>query len=556
MKRMQRCKAVLLAAVAAATTLSAMPIGAADDDVYYYDEETGITYNMTDDWLHVENGVVVDEAGNPVWMTGVNWFGYNVGSQVFDGVWSQNMHEMLNLIADKGFNLLRVPMSTEILLQWMNGDPDPATPKVNQYENPELTLEGIEGGTIMYSFDIWNKAVGWCRQNGIKIMIDIHSAEMASAGHQVSLWYTDKFSTEDWLTALHWFADYYKNDDTVIAIDLKNEPHGKADVPDLMARWDDTTDPQNWKYAAEQGAEAVLSANPNLLVMVEGVEVYPKEGYDWSAPQIDWTTMTEFYHGAWWGGNLRGVREYPIDLGEHQDQLVYSPHDYGPLVWNQTWFDKDFTTQTLLDDYWYDTWAYIGEENIAPLLIGEWGGFIDETHDADGKNKKWMTLLRDYMIEQRIHHTFWCFNENSGDTGGLVYDNFGKWDEEKYALVLPSLWQDEDGVFISLDHEVALGANGQSLNSYYGGSTPGTVPAETTTTSTAKTGLCGDVDGNGEVSIADVVLLNRYLAEDTAITVSAEGLANAETNDDGVVNSQDTSAVLRYLAKLQDQVHT
>lgn len=556
MKRMQRCKAVLLAAVAAATTLSAMPIGAADDDVYYYDEETGITYNMTDDWLHVENGVVVDEAGNPVWMTGVNWFGYNVGSQVFDGVWSQNMHEMLNLIADKGFNLLRVPMSTEILLQWMNGDPDPATPKVNQYENPELTLEGIEGGTIMYSFDIWNKAVGWCRQNGIKIMIDIHSAETASAGHQVSLWYTDKFSTEDWLTALHWFADYYKNDDTVIAIDLKNEPHGKADVPDLMARWDDTTDPQNWKYAAEQGAEAVLSANPNLLVMVEGVEVYPKEGYDWSAPQIDWTTMTEFYHGAWWGGNLRGVREYPIDLGEHQDQLVYSPHDYGPLVWNQTWFDKDFTTQTLLDDYWYDTWAYIGEENIAPLLIGEWGGFIDETHDADGKNKKWMTLLRDYMIEQRIHHTFWCFNENSGDTGGLVYDNFGKWDEEKYALVLPSLWQDEDGVFISLDHEVALGANGQSLNSYYGGSTPGTVPAETTTTSTAKTGLCGDVDGNGEVSIADVVLLNRYLAEDTAITVSAEGLANAETNDDGVVNSQDTSAVLRYLAKLQDQVHT
>lgn len=36
-----------------------------------------------------------------------------------------------------------------------------------------------------------------------------------------------------------------------------------------------------------------------------------------------------------------------------------------------------------------------------------------------------MTYLRDFMIENRIHHTFWCFNENSGDTGGLVYDNFG-----------------------------------------------------------------------------------------------------------------------------------
>lgn len=78
-----------------------------------------------DDWLHVdENAQIVDMDGNPVWLTGCNWFGYNVGSQVFDGVWSQNMHKMLNEIADHGFNLLRVPMSTEILLQWKNGDPD------------------------------------------------------------------------------------------------------------------------------------------------------------------------------------------------------------------------------------------------------------------------------------------------------------------------------------------------------------------------------------------------------------------------------------------------
>jgi len=80
-----------------------------------------------DDWLHVnDNAEIVDMNGNPVWLTGCNWFGFNVGSQVFDGVWSQNMHSMLTQIADHGFNLLRVPMSTEILLQWKNGDPDPA----------------------------------------------------------------------------------------------------------------------------------------------------------------------------------------------------------------------------------------------------------------------------------------------------------------------------------------------------------------------------------------------------------------------------------------------
>ena len=66
-----------------------------------------------DDWLHVnDNAEIVDRNGNPVWLTGCNWFGYNVGSQVFDGVWSQNMHEMLTQIADHGFNLLRIPVST------------------------------------------------------------------------------------------------------------------------------------------------------------------------------------------------------------------------------------------------------------------------------------------------------------------------------------------------------------------------------------------------------------------------------------------------------------
>ena len=61
------------------------------------------------------------------------------------------------------------------------------------------------------------------------------------------------------------------------------------------------------------------------------------------------------------GSNLRGVKDYPIELGsaERNSQIVYSPHDYGPSVWPQSWFQKDFTTQSLLDDYWYDTWAYI-----------------------------------------------------------------------------------------------------------------------------------------------------------------------------------------------------
>ncbi len=532
MKRCLIAKGVI-AALTAITVLSAsaasvVPSAAVPDEYH-------------DDWLHVnENAEIVDMNGNPVWLTGCNWFGYNVGSQVFDGVWSQNMHEMLKQIADRGFNLLRVPMSTQLLLQWKNNEPDPATPKVNEWTNPELTVEGKVGGTVKYSYDIWKQAVEWCRELGIKIMIDIHSAETASAGHQVSLWYTDKYSTEDWFEALEWLADTYKDDDTLIAIDLKNEPHGKADVPAQMAKWDDSEDPNNWKYAAECAANKVLDINPNLLVMVEGIEVYPKEGYDWTAPAIDWSTNTTYYYGAWWGGNFRGAKENPIDLGKYQSQLVYSPHDYGPLVYEQSWFHDGFTQQSIMDEYWYDNWFYLLDEKKAPLLMGEWGGFIDEQHDPDGANTKWLTYLRDLMIDNRIHHTFWCFNENSGDTGGLVYDNFGKWDEDKYALVKPALWQNDEGKFISLDHKTAIGTNGISLGEYYSAS-PSTEP-ETDVTG-ADNVLRGDVNSDKAVNVFDSAALRKHiLGADNEINAK-----NSDFNGDGSVDLSDLIALNSFL---------
>ena len=107
-----------------------------------------------------------------------------------------------------------------------------------------------------------------------------------------------------------------------------------------------------------------------------------------------------------------------------------------------------------MKEYWYDHWFFILEEKIAPLLIGNWGGFMD-----GGQNQKWMELIRDLMIENHIHHTFWCFNENSVDTGGVVKGGWTQWDEDKYALIKPALWQNANGKFISLDHKIPVGKN-------------------------------------------------------------------------------------------------
>lgn len=401
----------------------------------------------TDDWLHTDGSKILDANGNEVWLTGINWFGYNTGTNTFDGLWASDLNQSIQEIANHGFNVIRVPFSAELILQWSRG------------EYPEANFNHATNDYLvdMDSLQIFEYVIGQCRANGLKLIIDIHCADTNASGHMVNLWYSDKISTEDYLFALSWMSERYKNDDTIIAYDLKNEPHGKPYEADGAAKWDDSKDANNWKYVAEQAAAAVLSKNPNVLVLVEGIEIYPmdlKSNGDFSS------TDDKDYYFNWWGGNLRGVKDNPIDLGEYQDKLIYSPHDYGPTVYEQPWFEGDYTFDSLMEDCWHDNWFYIKEENIAPLLIGEWGGFMRDP------NLKWMTYMRQLISENKLNHTFWCFNANSGDTGGMVLDDFTTWDEEKYNFVKSVLWNNGEK-FIGLDHKIPLGINGISLDEYY-----------------------------------------------------------------------------------------
>ena len=397
----------------------------------------------TDDWLHTDGRRILDADGNEVWLTGINWFGYNTGTNTFDGLWACDLNTSLQAIADHGFNLLRIPISAELLLQWKNGE----YPSANFNQATNFYLVG------MNSLEIFDYIIDQCRANGIHVMIDIHCAKTDASGHTVNLWYNGDITTQDYLESLSFIAQRYKDDDTILAYDLKNEPHGKP-YENNKAIWNDSEDENNWKHAAELAAMAVLDKNPNALVMVEGTEIYPvdiKTNGNYSS------TDEDDYYFNWWGGNLRGVRDYPVNLGKYQDKLVYSPHDYGPAVYNQPWFYSGYNYDSLMKDCWEDNWFYIYEDNIAPLLIGEWGGFMKEP------NLTWMTHMRTLIKTYRLNHTFWCFNANSGDTGGIVKDDFVTWDDEKYEFVKEVLWQ-ENGKFVGLDHEIPLGTQGNGIS--------------------------------------------------------------------------------------------
>jgi hypothetical protein len=43
------------------------------------------------------------------------------------------------------------------------------------------------------------------------------------------------------------------------------------------------------------------------------------------------------------------------------------------------------------------------------------------------------------ITENGLSQTFWCLNPNSGDTGGLLLEDWETWDEDKYDLIKPTL---------------------------------------------------------------------------------------------------------------------
>jgi aryl-phospho-beta-D-glucosidase BglC (GH1 family) len=187
-------------------------------------------------------------------------------------------------------------------------------------------------------------------------------------------------------------AKRYAGNTTVVAADLDNEPHGIA----TWGKGDASTD---WNSAAERCGNAILAANPDWVIVVEGTEKVGSDGY-------------------WWGGNLSGVKTNPIKLTD-PSKLMYSTHEYGPEVHDQDWF-SDAKFPNNLPALWTSKFDFIMQQNIGHILIGEFG--IKDRSAASGKAGVWFDTVLS-KLGTSYSWTFWCWNPNSGDTEGLLaYD--------------------------------------------------------------------------------------------------------------------------------------
>ncbi len=347
-------------------------------------------------YWHTNGRQLLDANNQPVRMTGINWFGLETANYTPHGLWARGYKDMLDQMKSLKYNTLRLPFSSQLFDAG-------STPNSIRFDlNPDL--QGLNGIQIM------DKIIAYAGQIGMKVVLDRHRPD---SGAQSALWYTAQYPESRWISDWRMLATRYLGNTAVIGADLHNEPHGiQGGGGSTWGTGSMTTD---WRLAAERAGNAILAINPNWLIIVEGIDNFNNDGY-------------------WWGGNLQGAAQFPVRLNV-ANRLVYSPHDYATSVFPQPWFD-DPSFPNNMPAIWDRMWGYIHKNNIAPVLLGEFGTTL-----RDPRDRVWLTNLMAYTGTGvgGMNFTFWSWNPNSGDTGGILNDDWTTVNQDKQNILNPYL---------------------------------------------------------------------------------------------------------------------
>ncbi|MFT2750954.1 cellulase family glycosylhydrolase [Clavibacter sp. Sh2036] len=379
---------LLLPVALAAAGASAASASAADPGAVARTSAASTAATAASGWLHTDGGRIVDASGSTYTIRGAAWFGLESSGCVLHGLDKITLDSGMKHLHDMGFTTVRLPYANECLhasstADWLNANPD---------------LRGLSPLQLM------DRVIASAKANGLNVFLDQHRPTTSG---QSEVWYTSDLPESQWISDWKMLADRYKDDPTVIGVDLHNEPHGQAS-------WGTGDTATDWRLAAERGGNAVLSVNPKLLVIVEGTDKQPDGS------------------GTWWGGALGAAGDKPVRLSV-PNRVVYSPHDYPSSISGQSWFSSPEYPKNLTS-VWDTHWGYLAKTGVAPVLLGEFGTRLETTSD-----KQWLSTLVSYLQTTGISSSFWSFNPDSNDTGGLVKSDWVTPEQAKLDAMAPIL---------------------------------------------------------------------------------------------------------------------
>jgi endoglucanase len=352
-------------------------------------------------YWHTSGNQILDSGGNPVRIAGINWYGFETPDEIVHGLWAQDYHTIINDIKSLGYNTIRIPFSNQMV-------EDPIVPQNLSFYNTGPINTDLKGLNALQDLQ---KIVDYAGQAGLKVILDDHRSEAGESAEANGLWYTSTYTSQDWVNDWVTLARMFAGNPTVVGFDLRNEPHTPAgDSYAQGATWG-TGDPNtDVRLAYEQAGNAILAVDPNALIFCEGISENPNSsgGYD----------------STWWGGDLAMAGQYPVVLNS-PGHVVYSAHDYGPNLFQQTWFNSS-TTPASLDAVWNKFWGYLYAQGTAPVWVGEFGTgntAADVSSTTAGSQGQWFSALVSYLSASPwMGWTYWALNGE--DSYALLDSNY------------------------------------------------------------------------------------------------------------------------------------
>ncbi|MDI7774993.1 glycoside hydrolase family 5 protein [Asticcacaulis sp. EMRT-3] len=338
---------------------------------------------------------ILDAHGARVRLKAVNWYGAESAALVVGGLDRQPLAAIAKLIKSRGFNAVRLPWCNEMV------ERNPVVSDARVAANPHL-----KGQHVLAVYDAVVKAL---TAQGLMVVLDNHRSRgdwCCDAAHGDGLWYTSLYPEQAWLADWQSMAGRYRANPLVIAAELRNEIRSDATLG-TTPNWGSGDRATDWRLAAQRGAEAVLKANPNLLIIV-GTPDY----------QTD----------------LSPVRDHPLVLTVPH-RLVYAAHDY---AWDRS--AGELADPLAFEVGSWQRWDFVregGHPYTAPVFISEWGGCLQGVCAPD--RAAFVRAFMQYQRASRIDWAYWPLN-------GVQMTGYGRTNGalEGYGLLKPdwSGWAD------------------------------------------------------------------------------------------------------------------
>ena len=341
---------------------------------------------------------------------GVNWFGSENRAGPPLGLDKHPISWYMQWLKDNKFNAVRLLFNHQMILS-----DEPLEPPNEEVYGVGAPWEAPELAHFRY-LEMFDKIAEVASDYGILILMAAHRLgpnDWPGNG----LWYNGQITEEKVLQSWTKISEKLCGRWNVFAVDLQNEPHSSS--------WGKKTPATDWGHGAERLGDHVLSHCGRWLIFVEGV------GYTPGAPGMDNSGA-----GIWWGENLYGAGEQPISLMDNT-KLVYSPHTYGPSVYEQFYFSTPDFPQNMAA-IWTERFEFLRQSTGSPVVIGEMGGHYS------GKDKIWQDWAASFMKEKGIGIFYFTLlvglNAQGDDTGGLLQSDWTTGEAAKLALLatLPS----------------------------------------------------------------------------------------------------------------------